>query len=161
MKICGTMGCSYKRRDDIQTTSRCSILDTDEVISQLLDDRDGLRLLDRSGVFCNKDSLLRFDDHTPVSLVLSVYASRVCLEGEKLHSGQPNARGSGTIEVIEQVEDCLLLLGAEVVTWTGRPNPSSLTQDRGFGDFAGLEELVIEVTLPGHCRCGSREEVVG
>jgi len=64
---------SQKRRyhsDTIQTASRCSVTDADEIVSQLLDDEDGLGLLDRSDVFDNQNGLIRFDEDTTVGLNL-------------------------------------------------------------------------------------------
>jgi len=57
--------------DVIRTISRCSVTDADEIVSQLLDDKDGLGLLGRSCVFGNQDGLFRLDYDTAVSLVSS------------------------------------------------------------------------------------------
>lgn len=62
---------SQKTRDDIQTTSRCLVSGTDEVVGQCLNDGDGLTLLNRGDIFGNQDGLLRFDEDTTVSLILS------------------------------------------------------------------------------------------
>jgi len=55
--------------DAIQTTSRCSVTDADEIVSQLLDDEDSLGLLNRSNVLGNQNGLLRFGDDTAVRLI--------------------------------------------------------------------------------------------
>jgi len=55
--------------DATQTTSRCSVSDADEVISQFLNDGDGLRLLNRADIYGNQDGLLRFDEDTAVGLI--------------------------------------------------------------------------------------------
>ena len=53
-----------------------SVVDTLEVVRQLLDDHDGLGLLDRSDVFGNQDGLLRFDENASVSLMSSISVGR-------------------------------------------------------------------------------------
>ena len=56
------------RSGAIQTTSRCLVSDVNEVVSQFLDDKDGLSLLNRGGVFGHQDGLLRLDENAAVSL---------------------------------------------------------------------------------------------
>lgn len=62
------------RRNDSYTIQqppdvRRSVLDTDEIVSQLLDDQDGLGLLDRSLVFGNQDCFFRPNEYASVSLI--------------------------------------------------------------------------------------------
>lgn len=61
-----------KRDAETRRYQTGSEADADQVISQRLNNRDGLGLLDRSLVFGNQDSLFRFDEDTPVSLISPV-----------------------------------------------------------------------------------------
>ena len=44
---------------------------TDQVVSKTLDYGRGLGCLDRRGVLCNQDSLLRLNEHTAVRLMMN------------------------------------------------------------------------------------------
>ena len=78
MKICGAIKGRYRGLIlHIQdSTTPTSVVDTLEVVRQLLDDHDGFRLLDRSDVFGNQDGLLRFDENASVSLFSSISVGR-------------------------------------------------------------------------------------
>jgi len=72
-------------------------------------------LLDGGMAFSNQDGLLRFDEDTTVSPLLSVYAPWVGSEGEELLASKSDAAGLGGIGVLKRGDDCLLLLEAEIV----------------------------------------------
>ena len=55
--------------DAIQATPIRSVSDADEVVSQSLNDGNGLRLLNGSDVLGNQDSLLRFYKDASIRLI--------------------------------------------------------------------------------------------
>lgn len=55
--------------DATQATSRCSVSDADEVVSQCLNNGNGLGLLNWGDIYGNQDGLLRFDNNTSIRLI--------------------------------------------------------------------------------------------
>lgn len=61
---------SYRAQSKRETLlKQLLVFGVDKVVSQFLDDGDGLRLLIRGDNYGNQDSLLRFDEDTAVSLI--------------------------------------------------------------------------------------------
>jgi len=115
------------RPDATQKTSRCSVSDADEVVSQFLNDDGGLGLLNRGDIFGNQDGLLRFDEDPTVRPLLSVYAPFVCSKSEVLLTTKLDAVGLGGTGVFESTNDRLLFFRFEVEPFASSPNTSGLT----------------------------------